>query len=79
LRDNSRIKLKAANTEVELETYILASIADNLTLLRGGFSKENKRKPFLFTELLSGDAKKQVVGFESASEFEAALARIRGE
>ena len=52
LRDNSRIKLRLADSEVSLETLILASIADNLTLLRLGFSKDTKRKPFLFTELI---------------------------
>jgi hypothetical protein len=79
LRDNSRIKLQAAESSVSLETIILASIADNLTVLRMGFSKDNRRKPFLFTELLNKDAKKQVVGFKTSAEFEAALTRIRGE
>ena len=79
LRDNSRIKLLAADSPVSLETLILASVADNLTLIRAGFSKD-KKKPHLFTELINKDAKKkQVVGFRTASEFEAALARIRGE
>ena len=79
LRDNSRIKLRLADSEVSLETLILASIADNLTLLRLGFSKDSKRKPFLFTELIHKDTKKKVVGFGSAEEFKATLARIRGE
>ena len=80
LRDSSRIKLLAAESPVSMETIILASIADNLNLLRLGFSKDSKRKPFLFTDAIAGDAKnKQVVGFRTASEFEAALARIKGE
>ena len=49
LRDNSRIKLKAAEASVGLDTVILAAIADNLTLLRAGMDRKNKTKPFLFT------------------------------
>ena len=80
LRDNSRIKLLMADSSVSLETYILASIADNLALLRAGFGKSNKEKPFLFTDAISEKTnKKSVVGFRTASEFEAALARFEGE
>lgn len=80
LRDNSRIKLKAANTSVDLETIILAAIADNLTMLRAGMDRKNRGKPFLFTEAINGERKKQKVrGFRTVEEFEAALKRIRGE
>ena len=79
LRDDSRIKLEAAEASVGLETMILAAIADNLTMLRAGFSKD-KEKPFLFTEAITGENhKKKVKGFRSAEDFEAALKRIRGE
>ena len=80
LRDNARIKLKAADSPVSLDTIILAAIADNLTMLRAGMDKKNKGKPFLFSEALRGEKKKQKVrGFRTAEEFEAALKRIRGE
>ena len=80
LRDDSRIKLKAADTSVGLETIILAAIADNLTMLRAGMDRKNRGKPFLFTEAINGERKKQKVrGFRTAEEFEAALKRIRGE
>ena len=80
LRDNSRIKLKAANTSVDLETIILAAIADNLTMLRAGMDRKNRGKPFLFTEAINGERKNQKVrGFRTTEEFEAALKRIRGE
>lgn len=79
LRDSSRIKLLAADSSVSLETIILASIADNLSLLRLGASKGNRRKPYLFTEAINDAKHKQVMGFKTAAEFEAALARIRGE
>ena len=80
LRDDSRIKLEAAEASVGLDTVILAAIADNLTMLRAGMDKKNRGKPFLFTEVLRGEKKKQKVrGFRTAEEFEAALKRIRGE
>ncbi len=78
LRDNSRIKLKIAGTPVDLETMILAAIADNLALLRAGFSKDSK-KAFLFTEAIQGETKEKTKGFKTADDFEAALKRIRGE
>ena len=79
LRDNSRIKLKVAESPVDFETIILAAIADNLTLLRAGFSKDNRTKPFRFTEVIHGEKKTKAKGFRTAEEFEAALTRIRGE
>ena len=79
LRDNSRIKLKMAGSPVSLETIILASIADNLTMLRAGFGKNTNSKPNLFTEAIHGETKKKMKGFRTAADFEAALKRIRGE
>ena len=79
LRDNSRIKLKLADMPVDLDTLILASIADNLALLRAGFGKEKQSKPFLFTEAIQSGTKPKVKGFRTAEEFNAALKRIRGE
>ena len=80
LRDDSRIKLKAAEASVGLDTVILAAIADNLTMLRAGMSDKNKGKPFLFSEALQGENKRQKTkGFATAEQFEAALRRIRGE
>ena len=78
LRDNARIKLKAADSPVGLETMILAAIADNLTMLRAGFSKDSG-KPFLFTEALQDEKKEKARGFRTVDDFEAALKRIRGE
>ena len=80
LRDDSRIKLKAADTSVGLDTVILAAIADNLTMLRAGMSSKDKGEPFLFLEALQGENKRQKTkGFATAEQFEAALRRIRGE
>lgn len=79
LRDSSRIKLKAAGSPVDLDTTILAVIADNLSMIRAGFSKDGRAKPYLFTEAIQGEVKPKVKGFKTAAEFEAALKRIRGE
>lgn len=80
LRDDSRIKLKAAEASVGLDTVILAAIADNLALLRASMSSKNKGEPFLFSEAINSEKKKQKAsGFKTAEEFEAALKRIRGE
>ena len=78
LRDDSRIMLRAAGSSVSMETIILASIADNLSLIRASFSKDAKKPP-LFSEAIMGAKDKPVMGFKSASEFEAKLAQIRGE
>ena len=80
LRDDSRIKLEAAEASVGLDTVILAAIADNLALLRASMSSKNKGEPFLFSEAINGEKKKQKArGFKTGEEFEAALRRIRGE
>ena len=80
LRDDSRIKLKASESPVSLDTMILAVIADNLTMLRAGMDKKHRNKLFLFTEALRGENKKQKVkGFRTIEEFEATLKHIRGE
>ena len=79
LRDDSRIKLKATGSPVSLDTVILAAVADNLSMIRAGFSKDGRAKPYLFTEAIRGETKPKVTGFKTAAEFEAALKRIRGE
>ena len=79
LRDSSRIKLKAAGAPADLETILLATIADNLTILRLGFSRDRRNKPDLFTEAIYSETKPKTQGFKTAADFEAALKRIRGE
>jgi hypothetical protein len=80
LRDDSRIKLRAADSPVDLETVMLAVIADNLSAIRTGLSKDNRQKPFSFVEAINGERKKKkVLGFRTSAEFDAALARIRGD
>jgi len=79
LRENSRIMLKVTDSKVGLDTYLLAAIADNLTLFRAGFSKDNRRKLVLFTDVIKSEPKQKTRSFKTAAEFDAALKRIRGE
>lgn len=49
LRDDSRIKLKAAGTSVGLDTTILAAIADNLTMLRRALARKKTGERYSFS------------------------------
>lgn len=82
LRDDSRIKLKAADSPVSKETMILAMIADRIELFRRSFSDKHKDDPVSVVEMLLGNTKKKVtsgMSFKTSEEFEAMLAKIRGE
>jgi hypothetical protein len=83
LRDDSRIKLRAAGSPVPLEAMLLAIIADRVEMFRYGFSEDASKKrnvPVSLVETLTGESKKsnKAMGFRTPGEFEAALARIRG-
>jgi len=85
LRENSRIKLLAAGSPVSLEVMLLAMIADRVELFKYGFSEDAKHRrnmPKSILEAITGEPNKKsnkAVGFRTPEEFEAALARIRGE
>ncbi len=83
LRDNSRIKLKAVDIPVPQYELLLALIADRIELFRYSFSEnasKGRDKPKSILESMLGSTKpKEVQGFRTPEEFEAALARIRGE
>lgn len=84
LRDDSRIKLLAADAPVSQDTLLLAMIADRVEAFRYGFIDSSKRinQPISIVEVIMGErAKKKsgVLGFRTAEEFEARLAKIRGE
>lgn len=82
LRDNSRIKLRAAGVTVSQETLLLGVIADRIEMFRCAFAEKGKAEPISMVNMLLGDSGKKsngVVGFRSSAEFEAALARIKGE
>ena len=83
LRDNSRIKMIAAGAPATQETILLAAIADRVEMFRYGFSKDaekGKNKPASILETMFGTEKKsEIRSFANPKEFEAALARLRGE
>lgn len=84
LRDDSRIKLLAADAPVSQDTLLLAMIADRVEAFRYGFIDSGKRvnQPVSIVGTIMGErAKKKsgVLGFRTAEEFEARLAKIRGE
>lgn len=84
LRDNSRIKLLAAEVPASQDTILLAIIADRVEALRYGLSDDSakgRNKPVSIVESIYGEMAKKtsgVKGFDNATDFEAALARIRG-
>lgn len=86
LRDDSRIKLKAAGVPVGLDTVLLAAIADRVEAFRFGFSKEaekGKMPPLLVNQILgeqnNKNSKNKTMSFRTADEFEKAYAQIIGD
>lgn len=81
LRGNSRIKMLLADLSVEPELLLLATIADRIEMFRFGFTDgKSENQPVSIVEKLCGRSKKSgFSGFDTPQEFEAALARIRGE
>ena len=87
LRDDSRIKMAAAELPASQETLLLALIADRVEAFRYGFSADAEKginpPASLFESIMGEDRKRKnktgVTSFATSEEFEAALARIRGE
>ena len=82
LRDNSRIKLKAAGVPIGLDTILLASIADRIEMFRFGFTDHKGKEPESLVKRLMGEEKTEkpdTRAFNSPEELKRALARARGE
>lgn len=82
LRDDSRIKLRAAGLSVSLDTILLASIADRVEAFRYGFmDSKGKEVPSIVKTLMGEDKKKEsdTRSFKSPEELKQALIRARGE
>ncbi len=87
LRDDSRIKLKAAKSTVPLDTILLAVIADKVEAFRYGWTEDAKNgtnQPQSIVSAILGEEQTKttrscITSFATPEEFEAALARIRGE
>ena len=86
LRNDSRIKLLAADMPASQETFLLAVIADRIAAFHYGFSKDakgGKDAPKSIVDAILGDSPKKknngVLSFRTAAEFEAMRAKIIGE
>lgn len=87
LRDDSRIKMAASGYPVPQNTILLATIADRVEAFRYGFSQDGAKgknpPPSILSALMGEEQNKRnktgVVGFATSEEFEATLARIKGE
>ena len=81
LRDNSRIKLLAAEVPVCQDIILLAGICDRIDALRYMLSDPSSRgtEPPSIIKALFGEKTEGRVSFKTVDEFEKALARARGE
>ena len=83
LRNDSRIKLLAADLPTSQETLLLATIADRITAFHYGFSKDAKEPPRSMVDAIMGGSQKKkkngALSFRTAAEFEAMRKKITGE
>lgn len=74
LKDDSRIKMKLSNQNVTLEALLLAGIADRLSILVWGQTKDGQKginKPQMLVDMLtSKETKTDVIVFDSGEDFE---------
>lgn len=74
LREDSRIKMKLSGHKVDLETMLLARIADNLTTLVWFQTEDGQKgnnKPDSILDMLTGKTKQkdETVRFDSGEDF----------
>ena len=82
LRDNSRIKMKMAGTQVTLDTQLLCAAVDRLSLLVWSKTKDaekGRNRPMSILEaILQNDVESDTMSFVSGEEFMAERARLIG-
>lgn len=74
LRENSRIKMKMSGTKYPLNTMLLASVVDRLSVLawmktKDGANGVNPPKPILF-QMLEKEETSDIEAFNTPEEFE---------
>ena len=80
LRDNSRIKMRLSGAPASQDILLLAAIADRVEMFRYGFSDQKNAPPASILEEMYGRTNANGVrGFDTVEEFEATLARLKGE
>lgn len=81
LRPISRLKTKLSGVRVDVNTLLLAHIADNTALnfwAKTQDAKKNKNKPDKFVKLLCDTPSEKPKGFKSGEAFLAEWRRING-
>lgn len=82
LRDDSRIKMKLSGQTVPLETMLLASIVDKLSILVWFQTKDGQKgrnRPQMLTDLLlKREQQSDIQAFRSGEEFEKERRRLIG-
>lgn len=78
LRDDSRIKMKMANTPIALDSFLLAVIADRVEQFRYGFTEDAQKKRNKPGSIVDALLKQSVPTFTTGAELERALNEIRG-
>lgn len=82
LRDDSRIKMKLSGQTVPLETMLLASIVDKLSILIWFQTKDGQKgrnRPRMITDiLLKQEKESEILAFRSGEEFEKERHRLIG-
>lgn len=79
LKADSRTKMKMSGMEHDINTVLLAAIADRLSLLVWFNSEDGKNgenRPMFFSDQLFGEPEKEVEGYGSIEELEAAFRRF---
>lgn len=83
LRDDSRIKLKMAKQKVKIDTMLLASIVDRLSILVWAKTKDGQKgrnQPKSIVDSINKPVRvKEEVVFTTSEEFEIARSKILGE
>ena len=83
LRDNSRIKMEMAGTEISMENILSAMAVDNLSIVRWLLSEDGKngknRPSLVLSALLGGTENRNNEVFDSPDAFEEERKKILGK
>lgn len=82
LRDSSRIKLKASGLRVEIDTLLLAHIADNTAInfyAKTKDAKSGKNRPKSLVKTFCSDPNKELKQYENGADFLEEWRRLNGD
>ena len=82
LRVNSRIKMAKYGLKVELNTLLLAHVADSSAIncyLKTKNAEKGRNRPKSFVNLLMQEPEEKVMGFDSGDDFDREWERINHE